>query len=164
MPNTEQDPLDRGFDWRLKAALDRVTPPSSHPRYASGVMGGARAWPLGPALVAAGATVLLAISATAFTGSANPLVWVERAGTTIQTVSHTPEATPSPEASPTAQHSAPAAQAQPTQGPDHEANTQEPNGSPEPKQSAEPKEPAEPSSSSGDHSGQRVSPSPPSGN
>jgi hypothetical protein len=161
MPNTEHDPLDRGFDWRLKAALDRVAPPSSNPRYASSAMGGARAWPIVPALVAAGATVLLAISATAFTGSANPLVWAERAGSTIQTVSHAPEAVPSPEATPTAPRNAPAAQGQPNQGPDHEANAQEPKESPEPKQTPEPKEPDEPSSDSGDKSGRRLAPSPP---
>ncbi|HET6309939.1 MAG TPA: hypothetical protein VFH00_02910 [Candidatus Nitrosotalea sp.] len=162
MPNTEHDPLDRGFDWRLKAALDRVTPPPSNPRYASSVMGGARAWPLVPALVAAGATVLLAISATAFTGSANPLVWVERAGSTIQTVNHTPEAAPSAEPNPTTPRNAPAAQAQPDQGPDHQANTAEPKDSPEPTERPEPTDPPEPPSSSGNHSGQRSSPIPPS--
>jgi len=162
MPNTEHDPLDRGFDWRLKAALDRVTPPPSNPRYASSVMGGARAWPLVPALVAAGATVLLAISATAFTGSTNPLVWVERAGSTIQTVNHTPEAAPSAEPNPTTPRNAPAAQAQPNQGPDHQANTAEPKDSPEPTERPEPTDPPEPPSSSGNHSGQRSSPIPPS--
>jgi len=112
MPNTEHDPIDRGFEWRLKAALDRVTPPSSNPRYASTVMGAARVWPLGPALVAAAATiVLLAVTATAATGSANPVVWAERAGSTMQSVGHTPEAAPSPEPSPETPHSAPAAPA-----------------------------------------------------
>jgi outer membrane biosynthesis protein TonB len=163
MPNTEHDPLDRGFDWRLKGALDRVTPPPSNPRYASSVMGGARAWPLVPALVAAGATVLLAISATAFTGSTNPLVWAERAGSTIQTVNHTPEAAPSPEPSPTTPRQAPAAPAQPTHGPDQQTKeTPEPKESPEPKERTEPTDPPEPPSGSGNHSGQRSSPIPPS--
>ena len=166
MPNTEHDPLDRGFDWRLKAALDRVSPPPSSPRYASSVMGGARAWPLVPALVAAGATVLLAISATAFTGSTNPLVWVERAGSTIQTVGHTTEAAPSPEQSPAGTpNRAPAAQAQPTHAPDQEVQeTPGPKESPEPKETPEPNEPTDPpgpSSNSGSHSNPRLSPTPP---
>ena len=162
MPNTEDDPLDRGFDWRLKAALDRATPPPSNPRYASSVMGGARAWPLVPALVAAGATVLLAISAAAFTGSTNPLVWAERAGSTIQTVGHAPEAAPSPEPSPTTPRIAPAVQAQPTHEPDQQAKeTAEPKESPEPKEKPEPTDSPEPSSNSGNHSGPRLSPSPP---
>ncbi|HEY8865262.1 MAG TPA: hypothetical protein VIO37_14015 [Candidatus Dormibacteraeota bacterium] len=148
MPNTEHDPIDRGFEWRLKAALDRVTPPSSNPRYASTVMGAARVWPLGPALVAAAATiVLLAVTATAATGSANPVVWAERAGSTMQSVGHTPEAAPSPEPSPETPHSAPAAPAQPTHDSEHDASQ-----APEPKESPEPTERSEPSESSS-HSG-----------
>src|ERR1700737_858059 len=96
MPNSDHDPMGRGFEWRLKAALDQVTPPASSPRYESTVMGGARAWPIMPALVAAGAAMLLAITASVFTGSANPVVWAERAGTTLQSVGHTPEAGPGP--------------------------------------------------------------------
>ncbi len=121
MPNTEHDPMDRGFEWRLKAVLDRVTPPPSSPRYASAVMGGARAWPIGPALVAAGAAmVLLAVTATATTGSYNPAIWAERAGTTIQSVGHTPEASPSPEPSPETRHLAPAAPAPPQHDTEHD--------------------------------------------
>jgi hypothetical protein len=121
MPNTEHDPMDRGFEWRLKAALDRVTPPMSSPRYASTVMGGARAWPIGPALVAAGAAmVLLAVTATATTGSYNPAIWAERAGTTIQSVGHTPESAPSPEPSPETPHLAPAAPAPPQHDTEHD--------------------------------------------
>ena len=121
MPNTEHDPMDRGFEWRLKAVLDRVTPPLSSPRYASAVMGGARAWPIGPALVVAGAAmVLLAVTATATTGSYNPAIWAERAGTTIQSVGHTPEASPSPEPSPETPHLAPAAPAPPQHDTEHD--------------------------------------------
>ena len=166
MPNTEHDPMDRGFEWRLKAALDRVTPPSSSPRYASTVMGNARAWPVGPALVAAGAAmVLLAVTATATTGSPNPVVWAERAGSSIQSVGHTPEAAPSPEPSPETPHSAPAGPSQPTKDSEHEAaQSPEPQESPEPKEPSEPKdrpEPPEASSHSGDREAPRVTPTPP---
>ena len=166
MPNTEHDPRDPGFEWRLKAALDRVTPPSSSPRYASTVMGGGRAWPVGPALVAAGAAmVLLAVTATATTGSPNPVVWAERAGSSIQSVGHTPEAAPSPEPSPETPHSAPAGPSQPTKDSEHEAaQSPEPQESPEPKEPSEPKdrpEPPEASSHSGDREAPRVAPTPP---
>jgi hypothetical protein len=151
MPNTEQDSMDRGLEWRLKAALDRVTPPSSSPRYASTVMGGARAWPLGPALVAAGATmVLLAVTATAATGSPNPVVWAERAGTTIQSVGHTPEASPSPEPSPETPHTAPAAPAQPAHDTEHDTTqAPEPQDSQEPRETRERPEPPDSSSHPG---------------
>lgn len=151
MPNTEQDSMDRGFEWRLKAALDRVTPPSSSPRYASTVMGGARAWPLGPALVAAGATmVLLAVTATAATGSPNPVVWAERAGTTIQSVGHTPEASPSPEPSPETPHTAPAAPAQPAHDTEHDTTqAPEPQDGQEPRETRERPEPPDSSSHPG---------------
>jgi hypothetical protein len=151
MPNTEQDSMDRGLEWRLKAALDRVTPPSSSPRYASTVMGGARAWPLGPALVAAGATmVLLAVTATAATGSPNPVVWAERAGTTIQSVGHTPEASPSPEPSPETPHTAPAAPAQPAHDTEHDTTqAPEPSDSQEPRETRERPEPPDSSSHPG---------------
>jgi hypothetical protein len=151
MPNTEQDSMDRGLEWRLKAALDRVTPPSSSPRYASTVMGGARAWPLGPALVAAGATmVLLAVTATAATGSPNPVVWAERAGTTIQSVGHTPEASPSPEPSPETPHTAPAAPAQPAHDTEHDTTqAPEPQDGQEPRETRERPEPPDSSSHPG---------------
>jgi outer membrane biosynthesis protein TonB len=148
--------MDPGFEWRLKAALDRVTPPASSPRYQLAVMGSARTWPVGPALLAAASTMfLLAVTAAAATGSPNPVVWAERAGTTIQSVGHTPETSPSPE--PSENHSAPAAQ------PKHQPE-QEPKETPEPKESPDPKErPEAPESSShsGDQSGPRLSPTPP---
>ena len=148
MSNTEHNPMDPFFEWRLKAALDRVTPPASTPRYASTVMGGARAWPVGPALVAAGAAmVLLAVTATATTGSPNPVVWAERAGSSIQSVGHTPEAAPSPEPSPETPHSAPAGPAQPTKDSEHEAaQSPEPAESPEPQEPKDRPEPEEPPS------------------
>ncbi|GAC1643406.1 MAG: hypothetical protein NVS9B11_12890 [Candidatus Dormibacteraceae bacterium] len=158
MPNPENDSMDPGFEWRLKAALDPVNPPASSPRYASTVMGGARAWAAAPALVAAGAAVLLAIIASVFTGSANPVVWAERAGSTIQSVSHTPEASPSPEPSAETSHSAPAspaAQVPQQPGENEHKDAPEPKQAPEPKETPEPEARAEPAESSigpsGDH-------------
>jgi outer membrane biosynthesis protein TonB len=163
MPNTEHDQMDRGFEWRLKAALDRVTPPLSSPRYASAAMGGARAWPIGPALVAAGAAmVLLAVTATATTGSYNPAVWAERAGTTIQSVGHTSESAPSQEPGADTHRSAPVNPAQPS----HEPAQNQKSDTPEAPQKAEkpdqpePNEQAEPSDPS-IHSGLRPAPESP---
>ena len=81
--------------------------------------------------------VLLAVTAAATTGSPNPVVWAERAGSTIQSVGHTPESSPSPE--PT--HNA---QAAPAALPTHEPAEHEPSQAPEPKESPEPKETPEP--------------------
>ena len=164
MQKTDHDPIDPGFEWRLKAALDRVTPPSSNPRYATAGMAGARTWPVGPALLAAGATmVLLAVTVTAATGSPNPAVWAERAGSTIQSVGHPSETTPSPEPS----------SERPSQTP-HSAVQAEPTHEPEARQSPESAEskdkdtdkdrdsaPSHSESPSPDHSGPRVPPTPP---
>ena len=102
-------------------------------------MGGARAWPMVPALVAAGAVMLLAITASAFTGSPNPVVWAERAGSTLQSVGHSAEPAPNPEPSSQTQHSAPVAPAQQsTHEPDSEAtDTPEPKETPEPRERPE---------------------------
>jgi hypothetical protein len=163
MQSSDHYPMGRGFEWRLKVALDRVAPPASSPRYESTVMGGARAWPIMPALVAAGAAMLLAITASVFTGSANPVVWAERAGTTLQAVGHTPEAAPTPVPDP-ANHNVPiAAPAQPTHQPEQEgtqaAELPEPA---DPKEAKERPEPSESSvSPSSDHSVQRSAPASP---
>lgn len=142
MPNTEHDPMDPGFEWRLKAALDRVTPPSSSPRYASTVMGGGRAWPVGPALVAAGAAmVLLAVTATATTGSPNPVVWAERAGSSIQSVGHSPESAPSPEPSAETHRSAPVSPAQPSHEPAENQKSETPEPSEKPESPDKPEKP-----------------------
>lgn len=100
MPSTEHDGLNPVFGWRLKAALDRVTPPASLPRYASVSMGRARPWRVAPFLLAGATVVLLALTATATTGSPNPVVWTQHAATTIQSVGHAPEAIPSPQSAP----------------------------------------------------------------
>jgi hypothetical protein len=110
--------------------------------------------------------VLLAVTGTAATGSPNPVVWAERAGSTIQSVSHNPvEASPSPEPSHEAPHAVPAGGAQPSHGPENEASqTPEPKQSPEPKESPEPpdsREPSDPPIRFGDQTGHRVPPTPP---
>jgi hypothetical protein len=100
-----------GFDWRLKVALDRIKPPSVMPRYAM-LRPGFKPWRLAPIALAGAATVLLALSATAATGSANPVVWSQRAASTIQSVGHAPEPSPTPasstEASPNTVRTVPA--------------------------------------------------------
>src|SRR5260370_34309922 len=92
--------LDRAFEWRLKAALDRIVPPPSFPRYASKSMG--RLWPLrvAPVLLAAATAILLVVAATATTGSPNPAVWTGDAASTIGSVVHVAEASPSPQPNP----------------------------------------------------------------
>jgi len=128
------DPMGPGFEWRLKAALDRVTPPSVRPRYQSATAG-IRPLPLAPFMLAAAATALLALSATAATGSPNPVIWTERATTTIESVSHPPATVnnpdPSPNRSPKSTRGAPAAPS--TRQPEHSASPRpEPSESPEP--------------------------------
>ncbi len=169
MSKTDHDPIGPGFEWRLKAALDRVTPPSSNPRYAATAMGGARTWPAGPALLAAGAAmVLLAVTATAATGSPNPAVWAERAGSTIQSVSHPSETVPSPEPSPERPLQTPhsAVPAQPT----HDEHEPEATQTPDPAESkdkdkekdpAPRPEPSEAPDHAEDHSGPRLPETPP---
>lgn len=150
MPNTDHDPMNASFEWRLKAALDRVTPPASRPRYESASMGGVRPWRLAPVLLAAATAILLALTATAATGSPNPAVWTQHAASIIGSVGHAPELSPSPEPSPErSQESAPAAPA--AHEPQHEA-------SPSPEPSAHPEESPQPqpiasSTPPDDHSG-----------
>ena len=165
MPNTDHDPMDPGFEWRLKAALDRITPPASRPRYESASMGGVRSWRIAPVLLAGATAVLLAVTATAATGSPNPVVWTQRAASTIESVGHAPEASPSPEPNPERSEETPngGAAAQPTDEPEHEASpspepSEHPQVSPSPEPSESPK-PSESPSPSGDHSGSS-SPSP----
>lgn len=100
-------PIAPGFDWRLKVALDRIKPPSVMPRYA--MTRPFRSWRFAPIALAGAATVLLALTAVAATGSANPVVWSERAASTIESVGHAPETSPSPAPSPQESPRAPAA-------------------------------------------------------
>lgn len=115
-------PIAPGFDWRLKVALDRITPPAVMPRYAM-ARPKFRPWRLAPIALAGAATILLALSATAATGSANPVVWSQRAASTIEAVGHAPEAAPnpapSPQQSPVTARSAPVVA--PTHAPVHKA-------------------------------------------
>jgi hypothetical protein len=97
--------------------------------------------------------VLLAVTASAFTGSPNPVVWAERAGSTLQSVGHTAEPSPSPEPTSDASRKTPAAPVEATHEPESE-----PKEAPEPKESPEPREgPEAPEASSrseersGDH-------------
>ncbi len=158
MPNTDHDPMDPGFERRLKAALDRITPPASRPRYESASMGGARSLRIAPVLLAGATAVLLAVTATATTGSPNPVVWTQRAASTIESVGHAPEASPSPEPSRERDETpGGAAAAQPTHEPEHEASP-----SPEPSEHSEQSPDPEPTTSpspSEDHGGSS-SPSP----
>jgi hypothetical protein len=141
MRSSNRDPIGPGFEWRLKAALDRVTPPVSTPRYLSATAG-VRTLHLAPFALAAAATALLALSATAATGSPNPVVWTERATTTIESVGH-PAATPSIEPGQPAKVQRGAPGPTSTHQPEHKASPK-----PEPSESPEPTD-----SSSGDHTG-----------
>lgn len=93
----ENEPLSPGLEKRLKTALDAVVPPSpllSSARYRMGAAPRvARAWRFVPSVVAIGAAAM-AITATAATGSPNPAVWRDLAGTVIRNVSHIPPAGP----------------------------------------------------------------------
>src|ERR1700693_1252543 len=100
MRTTDHNKLDPGFERRLKVALDRIVPPPSFPRYASKSMGRLRPWRVAPALLAAATAILLALAATAATGSPNPAVWTGDAASTIGAVRHVAEASPSPQPSP----------------------------------------------------------------
>src|SRR4030088_474963 len=106
MRMTTRDAVNPVFEWRLRAALDRVTPPWSPPRYQT-ARALARPWRLAPVVVAGAATVLLALTATAATGSPNPVVWTQRATTTIESVGHGSDVTPTPEPAQEKPHSNP---------------------------------------------------------
>src|SRR5205814_10429882 len=78
----DQDPMPDAIRWRLRAELDRVRPLHSSPRYAAARRLGS--WRLAPAGLAAGAVGLVALTAFAATGSANPVGWSERIGTVFE--------------------------------------------------------------------------------
>lgn len=114
MPIIERGALGPGFDRRLKVALDAVVP--SAPLFARYFLitpvRSSRPWRFASALVGVGAVGVMALSAFAETGSANPMVWTQRAASTIQSVSHIPETspTPPPSATPDAHLAAPVSQ------------------------------------------------------
>ena len=157
-------PIAPGFDWRLKAALDRITPPPVIPRYAMAKP--FKPWRLAPIALAGAATVLLALTAVAATGSANPVVWSQRAASTIEAAGHThetpPSPTPSPEKSPSTSRSAPAAApthgstskptAKPTERPEQPSrSTPSPNPTDEHSGSSSPTSSPKPSPTPDDH-------------
>lgn len=167
MPNTERDGLGPGFESGLKDALDRITPPASPPRYLSATMGGARPWRLAP-MVAIGATCLLALTATVATGSASPVVWTQRAASTLQSIAHQPVSTPSPAPETTAEPSGESPEPvrggtapTPSHEPEHESSPR-PEPSEAPENSPSPR-PSESPSPSGDHSESSPGPMPTSG-
>jgi outer membrane biosynthesis protein TonB len=164
MPIPDDEMLSPGLKRRLKAVLDEVVPPSpalASARYRMGVAKRrSRAWRFAPALAviaAAGA----ALTATAATGSPNPSVWRDRAGTVLQSVSHLPGPSPKavkspkpePRESPTGQGTEPA---HPTPSSGHELPprpTPEPTDKPEPGSSPDPSHEHPGPSPSGDPQG-----------
>jgi len=148
MPKTENDPLGPRFAWRLRFELDRVQPRFSPPRYATRAR--VSPWRFAPVALAIGITGILGLTAYAATGSANPVVWTERARSVIEAVppSPTPESTPTPNAPKAAPPAAP------TRG-----TSPEPSGSPEPRESPEPSD--DHSGTSGSASSTRLSAPPP---
>jgi hypothetical protein len=170
MPIGEHSPLGPGFDRRLRAALDRVVPPTPHVMSARYRMLGAparRALRLVPTLTVVVVVGVVSITAFAATGSANPVVWTQRAAASIQSVSHIPAVSPEiPETSPAAKHSPTSGQpaggtakSTPSHSPDsqqsHGEPSDHPEGSPHPEPSDHPW--PSPSPEPGDH---HPSPSP----
>lgn len=152
MPSTEHDGLDPVFEWRLKAALDRVTPPSSVPRYASASMGRARPLRVAPFLLAGATVVLLALTATAATGSPNPVVWTQDAATTIRSVGHAAETITSPQPAPL--NPASSEQSAPAPAATHHGASPTPDSSEQPDESTQPQpEPTDSSNQRSGHSG-----------
>jgi hypothetical protein len=166
MPTPDDEMLSPGLVKRLKAALDEVTPPSPLLSSARYRLGGAkrlsRAWRFAPALVAIAAAGA-ALTATAATGSPNPEIWKDRAGTVLQSVSHFPASSPKATHSP---------KPEPRDSPDGEGTqparpTPSSTRPPDPRESPEPTDRHEPSptpdsSGSNDGSGDsQPSPTPP---
>lgn len=167
MPVTDRGTLGPGFERRLNAALDAVVPPSPHvsaARYQSKMPPRAHwRWRLAPALVGIGAVAIIALSAVAATGSPNPVVWTQRAASTIQSVSHIPEPSPNQPQSPTPDQRSNAPVSQATQSPDRQAEPSEkaqPSERPEESPQPEPTERPSPSPEPSDSHGQVPTPSP----
>ena len=176
MPIPEDEMLGPGLERRLKAALDEVTPPSrslSSARYRMGAARGLnRAWRFAPALVAIAAAGA-ALTATAATGSPNPAIWRDRAGSVLLNVGHfsgsTPKAVqshkPQPMVSPSDESNGathPTPSSHPKQSPEP---TERPETTPGPEPSAGPEPSPTPDSSGGIESsgGSEPSPTPTSG-
>jgi hypothetical protein len=92
------DQLGPDFDERLGAELDRYVGPTPGPdraRFRQPALRYRRFGGRKTALVAAIALAVTMVGASAFSGSADPAVWV----TTVQTVTHVSASSPSPAAS-----------------------------------------------------------------
>jgi hypothetical protein len=88
MPKID-DPLGPSFEWRLRAALNRVQPPYSPPRYQSvTALGTLRTALLRAAPAVAVAVVALLLTAFAATGSPNPVIWTQNAASAITSITH----------------------------------------------------------------------------
>ena len=145
MPKTENDGLGPAFEWRLSAELDRVRPRWSSPRYLNSPPHRVGAWRVAPAGLVVGVIGILALSAYAATGSANPVVWEERIVTTIQPLA-VPQTPVSP-ANPTPAQREVAPAPEPTS---HDESSPRGSESPEPSQRT----------GGDDHSGSRESSNP----
>jgi len=144
MPDADDELLRR-----LREELDRVRPRFSSPRYLT-TSARPLAWRLAPALLAVAAVGMLGL--TAYSGSANPVVWTERVVTVIEST----QASPSPNQAPERRTETPRANA--TEASDrHEspepAESPEANASPETHESPEPSDDHSGSGTSGDGSG-----------
>ena len=127
MQITERSTLGRPFERRLRAALDRIVPPTPHfagARYRSMILPGrsGRIWRLAPALVGIAAIGIMATSATVATGSTNPAVWTQKAESTIKSVRHIAQSKPGPVQSPKPKPSQGAPSSQQS-GANHPANS-----------------------------------------
>lgn len=128
---------------RLREDLDRVQPRFSSPRYLT-TSTRPLAWRLAPAVLAVAAVGMLGL--TAYSGSANPVVWTERVVTVIRPAATSPAPTKTPDEhreSPDSNRGGSTESPEPRESP-------EPNESPEPAESPEPGESPTPS---GDDSG-----------
>ena len=159
MSKTEDDPLGPAFTWRLRSALDRVVPPHTPPRYLSASIARPAPFRFAPAALAAAVAGVVALGAFATTGSANPIVWTQRAAASIESAGHAPAASPSP--SPETESPRPVV-APPTHAPEHEASPQpEPSEAPERPSSPEPSSSPKPDGDGGSGSPEpSASPSP----
>jgi hypothetical protein len=147
--------MDPGFEWRLKVALNRITPPASTPRYLSKSMGGIKPLRFAPIALAAATAILFALTATATTGSPNPAVWTGDAASTIGAVGHVVEPSPTPQPSTAPPAPAPPRKAAvPAPAPPPESQKAAPSAEPteRPEESPRPRPSPSPSPSD-DHSG-----------
>lgn len=142
MPKTE-DELGPVLERQLRSALDRVRPPHSGPRYASGAAG-VRRGSIAPALFTAAVAGILVLTLLAAAGSRS-VDLQRRIVNTIQSGTSTPVAEPSPSPSPVkAQQPAPPVvtgtpRPEPTQSPEpsHEPGD-DGSASPRPSDSPQP--------------------------